>query len=52
MSGETSSCRGEPDSHRGEWPYTVNAVLNPGVTRFGGETLLLVRVEDCTGLSP
>ena len=34
-----------------KWPYTVNAVLNPGVTRFGGETLLLVRVEDRTGLS-
>jgi predicted GH43/DUF377 family glycosyl hydrolase len=30
------------------WPYTVNAVLNPGVARFGGETLLLVRVEDRT----
>ena len=34
-----------------DWPYTVNAVLNPGATRFGGETLLLVRVEDRTGLS-
>ena len=34
-----------------DWPYTVNAVFNPGVTRFGGETLLLVRVEDRTGLS-
>jgi len=34
-----------------DWPYTVNAVFNPGVARFGGETLLLVRVEDRTGLS-
>jgi predicted GH43/DUF377 family glycosyl hydrolase len=34
-----------------DWPYTVNAVFNPGVTRLGGETLLLVRVEDRTGLS-
>ena len=53
MSSELAlpTLRGEPDSHRGEWPYTVNAVLNPGVTRFGGETLLLVRVEDRTGLS-
>jgi predicted GH43/DUF377 family glycosyl hydrolase len=34
-----------------DWPYTVNSVFNPGVTRFGGETLLLVRVEDRTGLS-
>jgi predicted GH43/DUF377 family glycosyl hydrolase len=34
------------------WPYTVNAVFNPGAT-IGpdGETLLLVRVEDRTGLS-
>jgi predicted GH43/DUF377 family glycosyl hydrolase len=35
----------------GQWPYTVNAVFNPGVTRFEDETLLLVRVEDRTGLS-
>jgi len=42
---------GNPILTAAEWPYTVNAVLNPGVTRFGGETLLLVRVEDCTGLS-
>jgi predicted GH43/DUF377 family glycosyl hydrolase len=34
-----------------DWPYTVNAVFNPGVTRFDGETLLVVRVEDRTGLS-
>jgi predicted GH43/DUF377 family glycosyl hydrolase len=34
-----------------EWPYTVNAVFNPAATRFDGETLLLVRVEDRTGLS-
>lgn len=33
------------------WPHTVNAVFNPGVTRFAGETLLLARVEDRTGLS-
>lgn len=42
---------GNPILTAAEWPYTVNAVLNPGVTRFGGETLLLVRVEDRTGLS-
>jgi len=42
---------GNPILTGAEWPYTVNAVLNPGVTRFGGETLLLVRVEDRTGLS-
>jgi predicted GH43/DUF377 family glycosyl hydrolase len=34
-----------------DWPYTVNAVFNPGVTRLDGETLLLVRVEDRTGIS-
>lgn len=34
-----------------DWPYTVNAVLNPGVARLGAETVLLVRVEDRTGLS-
>ncbi len=33
------------------WPYTVNAVFNPAVTRYEGETLLLVRVDDQTGLS-
>ena len=33
------------------WPHTVNAVFNPGVTELDGETLLLARVEDRTGLS-
>jgi predicted GH43/DUF377 family glycosyl hydrolase len=35
-----------------DWPYTVNAVFNPGAT-IGpdGETVLLVRVEDRSGLS-
>lgn len=35
-----------------DWPYTVNTVFNPGAT-IGpdGETVLLVRVEDRTGLS-
>jgi len=34
------------------WPYTVNAVFNPGAT-IGpdGETVLLVRVEDRSGIS-
>ncbi len=37
---------------RGEdFPRMVNAVLNAGVVRFEGQTLLLVRVEDRTGLS-
>jgi predicted GH43/DUF377 family glycosyl hydrolase len=34
-----------------DWPHTVNAVTNPGVAQFGGETILLVRVEDRTGFS-
>jgi predicted GH43/DUF377 family glycosyl hydrolase len=34
-----------------DWPHTVNAVFNPGATMFEGETLLLVRVEDRSGMS-
>jgi predicted GH43/DUF377 family glycosyl hydrolase len=34
-----------------DFPDTVSAAFNPGVVRFNGETLLLVRVEDRTGLS-
>ena len=40
---------GNPVLTAADWPYTVNAVFNPGVTRLGTETLLLVRVEDRTG---
>jgi len=42
---------GNPILASDDWPYTVNAVFNPGVTVFEGETLLLVRVEERTGLS-
>jgi predicted GH43/DUF377 family glycosyl hydrolase len=34
-----------------EFPSMVNAVFNPGATIFEGQTLLLLRVEDRTGLS-
>lgn len=34
-----------------DWPYPVNAVFNAGATFFRGEYLLLVRVEDRTGIS-
>ena len=35
-----------------DWPYFINTVFNAGATRLpSGETLLLCRVEDCTGLS-
>jgi predicted GH43/DUF377 family glycosyl hydrolase len=44
--------QGNPILSAADWPYTVNAVFNPGATRLGnGETLLLARVEDRTGLS-
>ncbi len=32
-------------------PYPANTVFNPGATRVGGETILLVRVEDLRGIS-
>jgi len=35
-----------------DWPYRVNSVFNPGAIRLkDGQTLLLVRVEERTGLS-
>jgi len=35
-----------------DWPYFVNTVFNPGAVRLpSGETLLLCRVEDCSGQS-
>ena len=43
--------QGNPILTPADWPYTVNAVFNPGVARLGSETLLLVRVEDRSGLS-
>lgn len=32
-------------------PYRANSVFNPGAGRVGGDTLLLVRVEDLRGIS-
>lgn len=43
--------RGNPILRATEWPYPANAVFNAGATRFNGETLLLVRVEDMRGMS-
>ena len=34
-----------------EWPYKINTVFNPAATTIDGETLLLTRIEDRTGLS-
>lgn len=42
---------GNPILTAAAWPHTVNAVFNPGVAEFEGETLLLARVEDRTGIS-
>lgn len=43
---------GNPILAPSKWPYTVNAVFNPGAAIDpNGETVLLVRVEDRTGLS-
>ena len=42
---------GNPILTAADWPSTVNAVFNPGVATLQGETVLLARVEDRTGLS-
>ncbi|MFQ5806241.1 MAG: glycosidase [Phycisphaerae bacterium] len=43
---------GNPVLTAGDWPYFVNTVFNAGATRLpSGETLLLCRVEDCSGRS-
>lgn len=35
----------------GDWPYPINAVFNPAAAQIDGSTVLLVRVEDLTGVS-
>ena len=43
---------GNPILSRENWPYPINSVFNTGAVRLAdGETLLLCRVEDRTGLS-
>jgi predicted GH43/DUF377 family glycosyl hydrolase len=42
---------GNPVLGPGDFPNMVNAVFNPGATILDGRTLLLVRVEDRSGLS-
>jgi len=42
---------GNPILTAEDWPQTINAVFNPGAADFEGETLLLVRVEERSGLS-
>ena len=42
---------GNPILEPQDWHHTVNAVFNAGAVSFEGETLLLVRVEDRSGIS-
>ncbi|MGA7108594.1 MAG: glycosidase [Terracidiphilus sp.] len=43
---------GNPILTRQNWPYPINSVFNAAAVRLpGGDTLLLCRVEDRTGLS-
>jgi predicted GH43/DUF377 family glycosyl hydrolase len=42
---------GNPILTAAAWPHTVNAVFNPAVVEFEGDTLLLARVETRTGIS-
>ena len=43
---------GNPILRREQWPYPINSVFNAGAVRLAdGDTLLLCRVEDRTGLS-
>jgi predicted GH43/DUF377 family glycosyl hydrolase len=42
---------GNPIITPADFPRAVNAVFNPGATEFEGRTLLLLRVENRTGLS-
>jgi predicted GH43/DUF377 family glycosyl hydrolase len=43
---------GNPLLTRGNWPYPINSVLNAGAVQLpDGDTLLLCRVEDRSGLS-
>lgn len=43
---------GNPILSRLDWPYPINSVFNAGAVRlFDGDTLLLCRVEDRSGLS-
>jgi beta-1,2-mannobiose phosphorylase / 1,2-beta-oligomannan phosphorylase len=43
---------GNPILSRQDWPYSINSVFNAGAVRLpDGDTLLLCRVEDHSGLS-
>jgi len=42
---------GNPILKPEQWSHTVNAMFNAGAVKFNGETLLLARVEDRSGIS-
>jgi len=42
---------GNPILTAAHWPYPVNAVFNPAAAAVDGQTVLLARVEDRTGIS-
>jgi len=42
---------GNPILTAEQWPYPVNSVFNPAAVALDGETVLLARVEDRTGIS-
>ena len=42
---------GNPILSAEEWPYPANAVFNPAAALVDGETVLLARVEELTGIS-
>jgi len=42
---------GNPILTAEDWPYPVNVVFNPAAARLDGETVLVARVEDLTGIS-
>ena len=42
---------GNPILTADDWPYPVNAVFNPAAAQVNGETVVLARVEEMTGVS-
>lgn len=46
-----SRARARPLLTASDWPYPVNTVFNPGAALVDGQTVLLCRVEDRTGVS-
>lgn len=51
LTGLFTRSRHNPLLTAADWPYPVNAVLNPAAAAVGAETVLVCRVEDRRGLS-